>query len=164
MWNKTYSIALAIAILAMSSLCFYAYSWLQSIGAPAAAAQNYEYFSGVAWTFLWLSSVVLLVLANALFWRIRQAWALWATFLYFAVFVVIQTFLLDSSFQTFRNQYVPSAAGKISFSPFFGVTLCVVGAVIAVPLMAVAWGITQVWNGEHEPAEMFRQKRREEVR
>jgi predicted PurR-regulated permease PerM len=30
----------------------------------------------------------------------------------------------------------------------------VVGAVIAVPLMAVAWGITQVWNGEHEPAEM----------
>lgn len=40
----------------------------------------------------------------------------------------------------------------------------VVGAVIAVPLMAVAWGITQVWNGEHEPAEMFRQKRREEVR
>ncbi|MCJ0701955.1 AI-2E family transporter [Frigoribacterium faeni] len=40
----------------------------------------------------------------------------------------------------------------------------VVGAVIAVPLMAVAWGITQIWNGEHEPAEMFRQKRREEVR
>ncbi|KQO81900.1 MULTISPECIES: AI-2E family transporter [unclassified Frigoribacterium] len=40
----------------------------------------------------------------------------------------------------------------------------VVGAVIAVPVMAVAWGITQVWNGEHEPAEMFRQKRREEVR
>jgi predicted PurR-regulated permease PerM len=40
----------------------------------------------------------------------------------------------------------------------------VVGAVIAVPLMAVVWGITQVWNGEHEPAEMFRQKRPEEVR
>jgi predicted PurR-regulated permease PerM len=40
----------------------------------------------------------------------------------------------------------------------------VVGAVIAVPLMAVAWGITQVWNGEHQPAEMFRQKRPEEVR
>ncbi|KIU02003.1 membrane protein [Frigoribacterium sp. MEB024] len=40
----------------------------------------------------------------------------------------------------------------------------VVGAVIAVPLMAVVWGITQVWNGDHEPAEMFRQKRPEEVR
>jgi predicted PurR-regulated permease PerM len=40
----------------------------------------------------------------------------------------------------------------------------VVGAVIAVPLMAVVWGITQVWNGEHQPAEMFRKKRPEEVR
>lgn len=40
----------------------------------------------------------------------------------------------------------------------------VVGAVIAVPLMAVVWGITQVWNGDHQPAEMFRQKRPEEVR
>ena len=40
----------------------------------------------------------------------------------------------------------------------------VVGAVIAVPLMAVVWGITQVWNGDHQPAEMFRKKRPEEVR
>jgi len=40
----------------------------------------------------------------------------------------------------------------------------IVGAVIAVPLTAVAWGIVQVWRGPDQPAEMFRQKRPEEVR
>ncbi|NIJ05086.1 AI-2E family transporter [Frigoribacterium faeni] len=40
----------------------------------------------------------------------------------------------------------------------------IVGAVIAVPLTAVAWGIVGVWRGPDQPAEMFRQKRPEEVR
>lgn len=39
----------------------------------------------------------------------------------------------------------------------------VVGAVLAVPITAVAWGITQVWDGEDRPARMFRQKRPETV-
>lgn len=39
----------------------------------------------------------------------------------------------------------------------------VVGAVLSVPITAVAWGITQVWDGENRPARMFRQKRPETV-
>lgn len=37
----------------------------------------------------------------------------------------------------------------------------VVGAVLSVPITAVAWGITQVWDGDDRPARMFRQKRPE---
>nr|WP_318255324.1 AI-2E family transporter [Agrococcus baldri] len=37
----------------------------------------------------------------------------------------------------------------------------IVGAVLSVPIAAVAWGITQVWDGEDRPARMFRQKRPE---
>ncbi|WP_072312682.1 AI-2E family transporter [Agrococcus sp. Marseille-P2731] len=39
----------------------------------------------------------------------------------------------------------------------------VVGAVLSVPVAAVAWGIVQVWDGEDTPARMFRQKRPEVV-
>lgn len=37
----------------------------------------------------------------------------------------------------------------------------IVGAVLSVPIAAVAWGIVQVWDGEDVPARMFRQKRPE---
>lgn len=34
----------------------------------------------------------------------------------------------------------------------------IVGAVLSVPVAAVAWGIIQVWDGENKPAKMFRKK------
>lgn len=37
----------------------------------------------------------------------------------------------------------------------------IVGAVLSVPIAAVAWGIVQVWDGEERPARIFRQKRPE---
>lgn len=37
----------------------------------------------------------------------------------------------------------------------------IVGAVLSVPIAAVAWGIIQVWDGPDTPARMFRQKRPE---
>ena len=37
----------------------------------------------------------------------------------------------------------------------------IVGAVLSVPIAAVAWGIVQVWDGEDRPARIFRQKRPE---
>ncbi|WP_022881180.1 AI-2E family transporter [Gryllotalpicola ginsengisoli] len=39
----------------------------------------------------------------------------------------------------------------------------IVGAVLAVPIAATAWGIISVWNGEHEPAHPAAQKRPEVV-
>ncbi len=37
----------------------------------------------------------------------------------------------------------------------------IVGAVLSVPIAAVAWGIVQVWDGQDVPARAFRQKRPE---
>ncbi|RWZ58421.1 AI-2E family transporter [Labedella populi] len=37
----------------------------------------------------------------------------------------------------------------------------IVGAVLSVPIAAVAWGVISVWNGEHEPAWPAKQKRPE---
>ncbi|RLP76113.1 AI-2E family transporter [Mycetocola tolaasinivorans] len=39
----------------------------------------------------------------------------------------------------------------------------IIGAVLAVPIAAVAWGIVSVWNGENTPALPAQQKRPEEV-
>jgi predicted PurR-regulated permease PerM len=39
----------------------------------------------------------------------------------------------------------------------------IVGAVLAVPLTAVAWGIITVWDGSSTPAKVFRKKRPETV-
>lgn len=39
----------------------------------------------------------------------------------------------------------------------------VTGAIIAVPLLAAAWGVVQVWDGPDQPAAMWRQKRPETV-
>lgn len=129
MWNKIYSIALAISVLVMSGLSFYGYNWLKSIDAPVNVVQNYEYFSGLAWMFLWFSSIVLLILANALYWRTQQAWALWATFLYFTLFILLQTFWFDEAFITYKNR---NNLGQNNFSPglFLGATLCILGAII----------------------------------
>lgn len=121
--------ALAIAVLIMASLAFYSYSWLGSIDAPLNVVQNYENFSGMAWLFLWLSSIILLIVANVLFLRLQQSWALWATFLYFAVFIIIQTFLLDDAFVTFKNRNNLGQT-SLSITPFLGVILCVLGAII----------------------------------
>lgn len=39
----------------------------------------------------------------------------------------------------------------------------IVGAVLSVPIAAVAWGIITVWDGPHTPARPFRKKRTEDV-
>lgn len=129
MWNKIFFVAFAVALLIISSLYFYAFTWLQSPGSPASIRENYEYFSGFAWTFLWISSIVLLILGNVLLWREGKSWGLWTTFLYFALFVVLQTFWLDETFNTFkqRNGFAQSS---VTLGAFTGVILCLVAAVI----------------------------------
>ncbi|MBF4607298.1 AI-2E family transporter [Curtobacterium sp. VKM Ac-1393] len=43
------------------------------------------------------------------------------------------------------------------------ITAGVIGAILAVPLAAVAWGIVTVWRGDDDPAEFARQKRPERM-
>ncbi len=130
MWSKIYFAALALFVLAMAFLNYYAYTWLQSIGDPTIAAGNYVLYSGNAWTLLWVSSVILLILANIVLLKTKRAWAMWVTLAYFVLFVLVKYFWLERSFADFlrSNNFADTPA---SAGPFFAVVLCLIfGAIV----------------------------------
>ncbi len=129
MWNKIYTGILGISFLLMAGLVYYSYSWLQSVSAPPNVVQNYDYYANLSWMFLWISSLLLLVVANAVLWTTRNAWAMWTTFLYFGFFILIQKLWLDQLFFNFkqRNELTDSA---ISLGIFSGILLFVLAAAI----------------------------------
>jgi len=125
MLSKIFLAALGLSVAVMSFFNYYAWSWLQSIGQPAAAVTAYEYHANLAWIALLLTSVVLLLLANAVLWTTRSAWAMWLTFLYFALFVIIKYFWLDREFMRFSETFSTFSSG-----PFIGAGLIVLTATI----------------------------------
>ena len=128
MWNKIYLILLLIAALTMGVLMYLSDSWLGSITEPKNVAANYIYFADISWTFLMISSLVLLVAANALLFKTRKAWALWASFLYFAVFMILQTFWLQESFFQYKKTN-GLADGSFSLGAFVGVMFVALAAI-----------------------------------
>jgi hypothetical protein len=129
MWNKIYSVILAIAILAMGVLLYFQYSWLQSKTAPRDVIAQYEFYSNTGWLFLLASSLVLLIAGNVVLWKTGRAWAVWTSFLYFAGFMLAQTFWLENSF--FRYKQANTAENSlISWSPLLGVVLIALAAII----------------------------------
>jgi magnesium-transporting ATPase (P-type) len=128
MWNKIYLILLLIAALTMGVLMYLSYSWLGSIADPKNVAANYTYFADISWTFLMISSLVLLVAANALLFKTRQAWALWTSFLYFSVFMILQTFWLQESFFQYKKTN-GLADGSFSLGAFVGVMFVALAAI-----------------------------------
>jgi len=129
MWNKIYTAVLGISFVLMAGLIYYSYTWLQSSTKPADVITNYGYYSNFAWMFFWISSIILLILANVVLWTTRNAWAMWATFLYFALFMLIQTFWLGESFSRYKQENNLSEAG-LSTGIFLGVILSGLAAVI----------------------------------
>ena len=129
MWNKIFLLALAVLLLPMLFLTYYSYSWLQSISAPQAVVENFGYYSTIGWTYLWISTLILLIIANVLLWKINKAWALWTTFFYFAVFVVVRYFVLEVGYNAYVNENF-SAQSALPVGVFVAVALCAVGAVI----------------------------------
>jgi hypothetical protein len=129
MWNKIYLIALAVFLVLMSVLTYIACDWLSSIDAPRNVVSNYEYYSRLSANFLWISALILLILANILLWQTRKAWALWTTLLYFVFFIFLHTFWLNKSFIAYQkdNGFLTSS---ISLTPFVGVGLCLAAAVV----------------------------------
>ncbi len=129
MWNKIYAGVLGAAFLVMSVLTYLTFNWLQSVDKPANVVANYNYNAGISRTFLWISSIILLILANVLFWRTRKSWGLWTTLLYFAIFTIAQTFWLDNAF--LHYQQASNLTDKnFSFSPVFGVTMLVLAGIV----------------------------------
>lgn len=129
MWNKIYLVVLAIAILAMGVLLYLPFSWLQSVTAPRDVAEHYKFYSNISWIFLLISSLVLLIIGNVVLWLTRRSWAMWASLLYFAVFMVAHTFWLENSFFRYK-QANTSENGLISWSPLVGVVFIVLAAII----------------------------------
>src|SRR5205809_4376915 len=103
MWNKIYFVVLAVAFLVMCFLTFYANSWLGSIGNPKDALEGYYYYAGLGSTFLWISSAVLLILANVILWTTQRGWATWTTLTFFAIFVILRAFWLEKARYNFQN-------------------------------------------------------------
>ena len=129
MWNKIYLVVLAIAILAMGVLLYLPYSWLQSVTAPKDVAAQYNFYSNISWMFLLFSSLVLLIAGNVVLWKTRRSWAMWTALLYFAVFMVAQTFWLDRDFFNYQQKHNLTDS-LISFGALSGVILIVLAAII----------------------------------
>lgn len=128
MWTKVYLALLAIASLAMAFFTHYSWSWLQSIGAPAAAIAGYNYFAGLAWAFLVISSIILVVSANVVLLKSGFSWAMWTTLGYFTLFILIQYFWLE---QAASGTFSPEMLGRtVWLGPFFAVFLCVGAAAV----------------------------------
>ncbi|MBK6587865.1 MAG: hypothetical protein IPG22_06070 [Acidobacteria bacterium] len=90
MWSKLYLALLGLSLVVMAFFSFYSWSWLQSIGIPAQAAAGYEYHAGFAWTALWLTTAILVPGRKRRQGTGGRAWAMWITFVYFAVLAVVR--------------------------------------------------------------------------
>lgn len=128
MSKLVYLAALLMGVLLMSFFTYYSYDWLQSIGSPTDAFANYSYFAGLGWALLFISSGVLLLIANIVLWTSRRSWAMWVTAAYFIVFLSLRAFWLEPSMEQFAaaNNLQPTAA---AIGPF--VTMLLFIAAIA---------------------------------
>lgn len=102
MINKIFLGLVAVAAAASGTIFYYAYSWLGSIGNPEIASKGYVSSSTLGWTLLWISFLVLAVVALISLWQSKSKWPLWITFVYFAVFSSL-LMLNDSSFSNFME-------------------------------------------------------------
>lgn len=131
MWNASFSLLLGICFAVAAGLTGYAWSWLGSIGAPLSTFEGYSFHAGLALRFVLISSVVLLIFANFLLARFHRAWAMWLTFVYFAIFIGLRYFFLEPAFIAFqRNNLAGPEGGFLSFAPFVGAVIIVAGAAI----------------------------------
>jgi len=89
MWTKIYLGLLAVAVIVAGFFAYYAWSWLGSIGDPRVAWEAFNYHKRGGVYFLVCSTAVLLVVGNVILWTGRNAWALWVSHVYYAVFILI---------------------------------------------------------------------------
>lgn len=122
-------ILLAAALLITGFLTFYAHSWLGSIGKPETVVENYGYFSNFAWSAIWIFTILLLITANFVLWHTRKIWAMWTSFGFFTLFVLIQTFWLARVFVEYKKINNLSESAYF-FTPFLGIIFCVLIAII----------------------------------
>ena len=79
--------------------------------------------------FLWITSIALLISANFVLGKYRRSWAMWVTFVYFAVFVVIRYFLLEQAFFQYKKTNGLWEGGFL-LAPVAAVIFCAAAAVV----------------------------------
>lgn len=127
--SKVYLALLAVFSAVMAFVSFYAFSWLGSIGQPANAIAGYEFHMGIAWPFLWISAIILLILGNGVLWMTRNSWAMWVALIYFSFWVVLRYFVLERAFAGFVAEH-RLADGPAVAGVFIGVVLILVAAAV----------------------------------
>jgi hypothetical protein len=93
--TKAFVAILIASAAAALVLAYYSASWLWSIGNPAVALSGFDYHGGYFWTVVYVSTVVLWIIANVVLWQTRRAWALWSAFLFFAIFAFARLVVID---------------------------------------------------------------------
>lgn len=129
MWSKIYLAVFGFTVAVTAFFTFYSWSWLQSRGNPLDAVAGFEYHSNLSWVALWLSALILLLLANGVLWASKCAWAMWATFAYLAIFLVIHYFWLGEAFFRYKETNNMSD-DSISLGPVLGAILIVAAGVV----------------------------------
>lgn len=125
LWTRTFLLTLAIFALLVGFFDYYSWSWLQSIGSPYDALEGYNYYSNLAWSALWISTVILLVHANIAFVKNGRPWVFWSVFAYFCFFVILKYFWLALAEFDLRQSKNLEQAGTL-IGPFVAVFLFVI--------------------------------------
>lgn len=129
MLSKIYLGLLAFSVLIVGFFTYYSWSWLRSIGVPAAAVEGFVYNSETAWYVLWTTFALLLIVGNGILWSSKSSWAVWMSFVYFAVFVLVRYFWLDAAALNFRKS-AGLVEGTFSLGPLLGVIIVAAAAAI----------------------------------
>ncbi|MEK7724205.1 MAG: hypothetical protein AAB336_07655 [Acidobacteriota bacterium] len=105
MFTKIYLALFVVALLVILTVTFLTYSQLQSVGfPPLTIIDNFQFYDSWHKTILWISSIALLVLANVILWTSRRSWALWLTFVYFGVFILLNMWWLSDAFIAYSKR------------------------------------------------------------
>jgi hypothetical protein len=129
MLNKIFLAVLFISFLVMSGLTYFCYDSLTHIGfSPKQIVENFNSYRATYFTALWVSSAALLVFSNILLWSSRRAWSLWISFVFFAFFLILQTFWLGNKLQSYLSVEFPSET-SLGLGGIAGAFACIVAAI-----------------------------------
>lgn len=129
MLNKIFGLFLVLSAFVVGFFLWYGYAWLSSIGDPRTAFANYGFYTGLSTTILWIASIVLLALSHGILWSSRSGWAFWTTYIFFAAFTIVDSFVLSPTAFQFRQANFSDTESK-TFSYLVGAGLLILFGLI----------------------------------
>jgi hypothetical protein len=129
MLNKIFLAVLLISLLVMAALSYISSTSLNSVGfSPQQIVETFNGYNSMTWSALWITSGLLLILANVVLWSSRKAWSLWATFIFFSIFLLIQTIFIGDKLNSYIATNLNAQSG-INFTGILGAFTCVFVAI-----------------------------------